>query len=121
MLDRLQVRADALAVTVTVGGRPWRQVADLSSAGPAAGVFVLTVDAAGAAHIQFGNGVQGQRPPAGAAIDVAYRSSAGADGRVGSVAPLGGGVSGLVLVLPANPAAGGFQAVGPRPRPWPPR
>ena len=41
MLDRLQVRADALAVTVTVGGRPWRQVADLGSAGPAAGVFVV--------------------------------------------------------------------------------
>jgi len=118
MPDRLQARVNALAVSVTVDGRPWQQLATLAGAAPAAAVFVLAVDEAGAAHVQFGNGVQGRRPPAGATIDVAYRSGAGAAGRVGAVAPLGGGVHGLLLHLPPPSATERARAVGPRR--WPP-
>ena len=108
--------AGSLEVSVTVGGRPSRRVADLSAMGPTADVFAVAVDAAGVAHVVFGNGVHGRRPPAGAAITVAYRS-AGAAGNVGSVAPADAGATSFALQIPTRPATLAVQAT---PRRWPP-
>jgi hypothetical protein len=116
MPDQLRGTAGSLEVTVMVGGRPSRRVADLSVMGPTADVFAVTVDAAGVAHVVFGNGVHGRRPPAGAAISVAYRSS-GAAGSVGSVAPLAAGASSFALQIPTRPATVVVRAA---PRRWPP-
>ena len=116
MLDRVHPPLYAQAVTVTVGGRTWRQVATLDGAGPVADVFLLAVDATGLTHIQFGNGIRGKRPPPGATINVAYRSG-GAAGQVSAVAPVGGGADGLVLRLPSHAADTVRVTVA---RHWPP-
>jgi hypothetical protein len=106
-----------LDVTVTVAGRPWRRVVGLTAEAPAAGSYAVVIAPDGSAQVAFGNGVHGQRPPAGAEITVAYKSGGGRDGNVGRVAPLAGGVSGLMVALPLKPVE-----VSPREtrRRWPP-
>jgi hypothetical protein len=53
------------AVSVTVAGERWRQVPDLDRAGPNDQVFELRVGDDGSAHVRFGDGQRGARPPAG--------------------------------------------------------
>jgi alpha-N-arabinofuranosidase len=56
---------------VYVAGRRWAEVDDLATAGPKARVYTL-VPSTGA--IEFGDGVHGQVPPAGAQITASYES-----------------------------------------------
>jgi hypothetical protein len=72
-------------VTVAVDGKAWRLVPSLANAGPRERVFVVTRTSAGGAVVQFGDGVQGARPPAGGTITVSYRSGAGAGGNTATV------------------------------------
>ena len=94
-----------------------RRVEGFRAEAPAAGIYALHIDAEGLARVAFGNGVHGQRPPAGAAISVAYAAGGGRTGQVGRVAPLASGVAGLVVPLPLKPVE-----VSPREarRRWPP-
>ena len=59
------IPAEDEAVSVTVAGERWRQVADLGSAGPDDRVYVIHIEDNGSAQIRFGDGRQGARPPAG--------------------------------------------------------
>ena len=59
------------SLTVLVGGRAWRRIADLSGAGPSAQVYALT-PASG--EVRFGNGRHGAIPPRGAVITADYES-----------------------------------------------
>jgi hypothetical protein len=59
------IPAEAEAVSVTVAGERWHQVADLSSAGPDDRVYAVQIEDNGSAQIRFGDGRQGARPPAG--------------------------------------------------------
>lgn len=57
--------------TVLVGGRRWREVASLASAGSHAHVFTFSPTTG---RIHFGNGAHGAIPPAGEAISISYES-----------------------------------------------
>lgn len=86
------------SVQVTVGDQTWMETRDLLTAGPevaapdrwapgarpsgAANAHVFTVDAA-AGLIQFGDGMRGARPPAGAPVVVSYEHGGGRQGNVG--------------------------------------
>jgi hypothetical protein len=52
-------------VSVTVAGKWWRQVPDLSSAGPNDPFYELSLDDDGSLCVRFGDGRRGTRPPAG--------------------------------------------------------
>lgn len=86
-------------VTIRVGGTAWTQIDDLYAAGPEVPVpdlrsppgtpapspspaTVYTVDAASAV-VQFGDGLHGARPPAGARVRADYAYGAGKAGNVG--------------------------------------
>ena len=67
---------------VEVGSERWRPVKTLAQCGPEDRCFVLHVEANGRTIVQFGDGVTGQRPPAGEEIEVIYRRGAGEAGEV---------------------------------------
>jgi predicted phage baseplate assembly protein len=68
---------------VWVNNLQWHEVPNLLSTGPADRVFVTRVNAAGNAVVQFGNGVQGARPPTGQSnIRAVYRKGIGSAGMV---------------------------------------
>jgi hypothetical protein len=67
---------------VEVGGERWRPVRTLARCGPGDRCYVLHVETDGRTTIQFGDGVTGQRPPAGEEITVTYRRGAGKAGEV---------------------------------------
>lgn len=73
------------AVELVVGepARTWSPVPDLLSSGPDAPSFVVEVDDDGVAHLRFGDGDLGMRPPARAAVAATYRVGNGTDGNVG--------------------------------------
>ena len=79
-------RSDAKSdVKVAVNGRGWRVVPSLAGTRPRDRVFVVTRTSAGGTVVQFGDGVEGARPPAGGTITVSYRSGAGAAGNTATV------------------------------------
>jgi hypothetical protein len=59
------IPAEDEAVSVTVAGERWHQVADLSSAGPDDRVYAVHIEDNGSAQIRFGDGQRGARPSAG--------------------------------------------------------
>jgi len=118
MSGRTDSPATLLEVSVSVAGTPWRRVDSFHAEAPAAGTFALHIDETGAAHVVFGNGVHGQRPPAGAAIQVTYGAGGGRTGQVSRNAPLSGGVSGLVVPLPIKPVEVSWREVRRRWPPW---
>ena len=67
-------------------GINWTPRANLLESGPNDAAFVVEVDDAGAAHLRFGNGDEGQRPDAGSAFQARYRCGNGPDGNVGAEA-----------------------------------
>ena len=68
---------------VWVNNLQWHETASLLTAGPADRVFVTSTNAAGNTVVQFGNGVQGARPPTGMAnIRAVYRTGIGSAGMV---------------------------------------
>ena len=77
-----------LALRLYEGGawRDWRATSALDGCGPADRAFVLDADTG---TLRFGNGVNGARPPAGAALQVAYRISAGVGGNLPPAVPWG--------------------------------
>nr|MBA2431464.1 hypothetical protein [Chthoniobacterales bacterium] len=66
-------------VSVQVDGVTWRWTSDLAAAAPGDAVFALEPETG---VVQFGDGVRGRRPPAGARIIVSYRHGGGAAGSV---------------------------------------
>jgi hypothetical protein len=68
---------------VWVNNLQWHETPSLLTAGPADRVFVTSTDPAGYPVVQFGNGVQGARPPTGMAnIRASYRTGIGTAGMV---------------------------------------
>jgi hypothetical protein len=59
-------------ITLAVDGEPWTLVADFRKSRPTDGHFVIRTDKDGNAEVQFGNGVTGRRPEAGAEITATY-------------------------------------------------
>lgn len=94
-------------VQITVNGTAWTQTDDLLAApaeiANATGAQVYTVDSA-SGTITFGTGLQGARPPAGAAIIATYSYGGGVAGKVGI------GAINASTQLPA-----GFQVSNPLP------
>ncbi|WP_028310500.1 baseplate J/gp47 family protein [Derxia gummosa] len=86
----------AESVVLAVGGQRWTLTDELEAAPaegkPGATVFALDAEAG---LLRFGDGVRGARPPAGAAIAVAYDWSNGADGNV---------AAGAITLAPDLPA-----------------
>ena len=68
---------------VWVNNLQWHETASLLTSGPADRVFVTSTNASGNTVVQFGNGVQGARPPTGTAnIRAVYRTGIGSAGMV---------------------------------------
>jgi len=68
---------------VWVNNLQWHETASLPTSGPADRVFVTSTNASGNTVVQFGNGVQGARPPTGMAnIRAVYRTGIGSAGMV---------------------------------------
>jgi hypothetical protein len=68
---------------VWVNNLQWQETVSLLTAGPADRVFVTSMNAAGNTVVQFGNGVQGARPPTGVAnVRAVYRTGIGSGGMV---------------------------------------
>jgi hypothetical protein len=75
-------RLAPLRITVTVDGHRWRQVTGVETmrmVGPEDRVFIVNEQAG---TVQFGNGIQGARPPDGSVVRVRYREGSGAAGTV---------------------------------------
>jgi hypothetical protein len=62
---------------IRVAGEQWRPVRTLALCGPEDRCFAVDVDDDGGARILFGDGVTGQRPRVGEAVEVIYRRGAG--------------------------------------------
>ena len=66
---------------VWVNNLQWQETASLLTAGPADRVFVTSTNGADTMVVQFGDGVQGARPPTGVAnIRAVYRTGIGSAG-----------------------------------------
>lgn len=83
-LGRLIMR-NTYEVTVTVNGKPWRRVPNLTDAGAGDRVFTVVRTDGGKTVVQFGAGVHGARPPVGSKIAVGYRTGAGSGGNTMTV------------------------------------
>jgi predicted phage baseplate assembly protein len=71
------------SLQVWVNNLQWHETASLLTAGPADRVYVTSTNASGRTVVQFGNGVQGARPPTGVAnIRAVYRKGIGSAGMV---------------------------------------
>lgn len=96
------------AHTVLISGQAWTQVSSLIGAGPHDPVYAIRTTADGAAEVQFGNGRQGRRPPAGSLIEVRYRSNGASQGNVANAAP-GIFAPATSIVVSVQSAAGGLH------------
>ncbi|HEY7028064.1 MAG TPA: putative baseplate assembly protein [Gemmatimonadales bacterium] len=72
--------------------QPWEVRYDLIASGPDDRHFVVEIDDESLAHLRFGNGENGYRPPAGMVLSAIYRTGNGVAGNVGPEA-----ISRLVL------------------------
>jgi len=109
VLEEAGVRygAACLLPTVSVGVDKWRRVDDLAACGPAERVF--SFDPA-TRQIRFGNGVNGQIPPLGSALEVEYEVTEGVAGNL--PAGLKWTVQGLAGTFTnPDPTTGGLQAL----------
>jgi hypothetical protein len=71
---------DVLRVTVSVGGKRWRQLPSVEALlASASDSYVFVVDEA-TGTVRFGDGVHGAHPPTGALVRVHYRQGGGAEG-----------------------------------------
>ena len=68
-------QSESELLEVSVDGTPWRWVPSLAAAGVDDSVFAVDPDTG---TVVFGDGLNGKRPPAGAAITVRYRNGGGA-------------------------------------------
>lgn len=73
--------------TVLVSGQAWTQVPSLTGTRPHDSVYAVRTTADGGTEVQFGDGQQGRRPPAGGLIEVRYRANGGSQGNVANAAP----------------------------------
>ena len=100
----------ASTLQIWVNNLRWHETASLLTAGPTDRVFVTSTNAAGYTVVQFGNGVQGARPPTGLAnIRAVYRIGAGGAGMV-SAGQLNQALDrpqGLLSVINPSAASGG--------------
>jgi hypothetical protein len=69
------------APRIKAGDRYWRRVGSFAGAGPRDRVYVLRESDDGAATVEFGDGKNGIRPPAGSSVAATYRFGAGESGR----------------------------------------
>ena len=79
-MPRLLVRttqSKPAEMTVSVNGKPWHLVASIVDTSPHDRVFTVTTTPGGETVVQFGDRVNGARPPAGGSIALSYRSGAG--------------------------------------------
>ena len=75
---------------ISVAGERWQAVPTLAGHGPDARVYLLHTGANGEAHLVFGDGVTGRRPPAGLPITISYRTGGGQGGNAVITTPPGG-------------------------------
>ncbi len=104
------VPAIALTGTQTDGVvTAWSPRQDLLESGAGDPVFVVEVEAGGAASLRFGDGVNGEAPQSGTAFDAVYRIGNGTDGNVGaeSLAYLVTADARIVSCINPLPASGG--------------
>jgi Type VI secretion system/phage-baseplate injector OB domain len=71
-------RRNEIEVEVEVDGHPWHQVTDLAGSGAEDPDYLVSRRDDGASVIEFGDGVNGRRPPSNNSIGVHYRHGAGA-------------------------------------------
>lgn len=64
-------------IELEVDGQRWRQVTDLADSGPEDHHYLVSRRDDGASVIEFGDGVNGQRPRANGSIGVRYRQGGG--------------------------------------------
>ncbi|WP_194825065.1 putative baseplate assembly protein [Nocardia sp. XZ_19_231] len=99
------------AVSLAIGTpvECWTPLPDLLSSDGEARNFVVEVDDEGAAHLRFGDGELGARPPARASVHATYRVGNGTAGNVGRDAIVALAVRGQrwsgVRLWPRNPIA----------------
>ncbi|HEX2330555.1 MAG TPA: putative baseplate assembly protein [Candidatus Angelobacter sp.] len=67
---------------VTVAGKQWQQAEDFINSDPTDFHYTIARDNQGYITVQFGNGAQGRKPDAGAAIEIDYRSGTGMQGMI---------------------------------------
>jgi hypothetical protein len=72
--------SETVGISVTVDGKDWSHVPSLANSAPGDCVFALTQTPDGKSVVEFGDGIQGAELPTGSAIEVTYRSGAGAAG-----------------------------------------
>jgi hypothetical protein len=77
-------------ITLGVDGEPWTLVADFRKSRPTDGHFAIRTDKDGNAEVQFGNGVTGRRPEAGAEITAGRKTTSGG---IATYACAGGDIS----------------------------
>lgn len=75
--------AIALTADLTALLTAWSPVADLLESQPDAKSFVIETDNDGFGHLRFGDGILGEKPPAGAEFRADYRVGSGTSGNVG--------------------------------------
>ena len=97
----------ALWLDEAEGGARWTAVYDLLDSGPDDRHLVAEIDNDGIAHLRFGDGELGRRPPPGGVLDAHCRIGNGSAGNVGANAirylVLGGQVLDGVTFSPWNP------------------
>jgi hypothetical protein len=88
----------------------WLPRRDLLESGPFARELVVEMDDERRAHLRFGDGVHGRRPPAGTLFLPRYRVGGGPDGNVGAgaLAQVVTGLGGILRVRNPLPARGGL-------------
>jgi uncharacterized phage protein gp47/JayE len=101
------------ALEVVVSGHTWRRVEQRADLSPQDRAYVVETDMRGATWIQFGDGVNGQRPSAGVEnITARYRSGGGAAGNqpAGAIRLLKGRPPGVKAARNLLVASGGADA-----------
>lgn len=89
---------------IYVSAVPWTQVDSFIDSEPTDEHFKITLDASGVIEAEFGDGVNGKKPPFGAAITSDYRIGGGA---------VGNSVGVQALLTQVVPVAGVLQAYNP--------
>jgi hypothetical protein len=68
---------------IVVDGEKWFPVTSLEACGPDDRCYAIPVDDDGVAHVVFGDGKTGRRPPRGARIEAGYHTGGGDVGNLG--------------------------------------
>jgi predicted phage baseplate assembly protein len=98
----------ASTIQLTVNGLPWKEVPTFYGQPPNAQVFVTREDPQQNTWVDFGDGVNGERPSSGASIVVTYRIGAGADAPpAGKLTVIAQTYPGLQAVVNPVPVSGG--------------